>query len=114
MKIYLGLALIIVFLVSCKHPSDDYKIVFNDPLLYCKTVKRLNDVVMENNFPPIVACRNYTYANIAAYECIVAGDSSYISLAGQLKGLTRLLTFTWLPCWRSLNLKMLLLFRREV
>ena len=45
---------------------------------------------MENNFPPIVACRNYTYANIAAYECMVAGDSSYISLAGQLKGLTRL------------------------
>jgi hypothetical protein len=45
---------------------------------------------MENNFPPVVASRNYTYANIAAYECIAAGDSSYISLVGQLKGLTRI------------------------
>jgi hypothetical protein len=90
MKTFLGLASFILFFVSCKHSPDNYKSVFNDPLLYCKTVKKLNDVVMENNFPPIVACRNYTYANIAAYECMVAGDSSYISLAGQLKGLTRL------------------------
>jgi len=42
---------------------------------------------MENNFPPVVASRNYTYANVAAYECIAAGDSSYMSLAGQLRGL---------------------------
>ena len=90
MKTFLGLASFILFFVSCKHSPDNYKSVFNDPVLYCKTVKKLNDVVMENNFPPIVACRNYTYANIAAYECMVAGDSSYISLAGQLKGLTRL------------------------
>ena len=62
--------------------------MFNDPILYCKTVKKLNDVVMENNFPPVVASRNYTYANVAAYECIAAGDSNYVSLAGQLKGLS--------------------------
>lgn len=48
----------------------------------------LNDVVMENNFPPIIASRNYTYANIAAYECMAANDSNYNSLAGQLRGLS--------------------------
>ncbi len=60
---------------------------FNDPILYCKTVKQLNDVVLENNFPPMIANRNYTYANIAAYECIVAGDSSFLSLSGQIRHL---------------------------
>ncbi|ANE51051.1 vanadium-dependent haloperoxidase [Flavisolibacter tropicus] len=60
---------------------------FNDPLVYCKTVKKLNDVVLYNNFPPMIASRNYVYANIAAYECVAAGDSSYQSLAGQIKHL---------------------------
>jgi len=60
---------------------------FDNQLLYCKTVKKLNDVVLENNFPPMIAARNYAYANIAAYECIVAGDSSYVTLSGQIKHL---------------------------
>lgn len=43
---------------------------------------------MQNNFPPIIASRNYVYANIAAYEVIAAGDPQhYQSLAGQLNGL---------------------------
>lgn len=87
MEKYFWVAPLAVLIISCKPKSNDYKEVFNDPILYCKTVKKLNEVVMENNFPPIVASRNYTYANIAAYECIAAGDSNYISLAGQLKGL---------------------------
>jgi hypothetical protein len=81
---------LIFLIISCNQRSHDYAKVFNDPILYCKTVKKLNEVVMENNFPPIIASRNYTYANIAAYECIAAGDSNYISLTGQLKGLTAL------------------------
>ena len=58
---------------------------FDNQLLYCKTVKKLNDVVLENNFPPMIATRNYVYANIAAFECVAAGDDNYISLAGQIK-----------------------------
>ncbi|MEO6916409.1 MAG: vanadium-dependent haloperoxidase [Chitinophagaceae bacterium] len=72
---------------SCKPPKN-YISVIHDPLLYCTTVKRLNDIVLENNFPPVVASRNYVYANVAAYEVIAAGyDSAYQSLAGQLNGL---------------------------
>jgi hypothetical protein len=87
MKTYLLTALVGFLLISCKQHSHDYKKVFSDPVLYSKTVKRLNDVVLENNFPPMIGSRNYAYANIAAYECIVAGDNNYVSLAGQLKGL---------------------------
>jgi hypothetical protein len=84
MKKYFWLASVGFLIVSCKQQSHDYAKVFSDPLLYCKTVKKLNDVVLENNFPPMIASRNYAYANIAAYECVAAGDHNYISLAGQV------------------------------
>lgn len=81
----LSIALVAVFaaLVSCK--SGDYKKVTADPILYSKTVKKLNNIVLENNFPPMIASRNYVYATIAAYECVVAGDSTYRSLHGQIR-----------------------------
>jgi len=74
---------------ACK-PGGDPASYTSDPLLYCKTVKKLNDVVLYNNFPPMIASRNYVYANIAAYECIAAGDSSYHSLSGQIKHLPQM------------------------
>ncbi len=77
-------------LLSCKEKSGDYKKLTNDPILYCKTVKDLNNVVLSNNFPPMVAARIYAYANIAAYECIAAGDTGFQSLAGQINGLEKL------------------------
>ena len=86
MKKYLWLACVGFLMISCGQKSD-YKEIFSDPILYSKTVKKLNDVVLENNFPPMIASRNYAYANIAAYECMVAGDNSYISLSGQIKDL---------------------------
>lgn len=72
-------------LFACK--QKDYSRYTSDPLLFCKTVKKLNDVVLHNNFSPVVASRNYAYANIAAYECIAAGDTSYRSLHGQVRHL---------------------------
>src|SRR5450631_3257246 len=74
-------------LMSCNRKSD-YDAVFKNPLLYCKTVYQLNTVVMGNNFSPIVASRNYTYANVAAYQVVAGGyPEQYESLAGQLHGL---------------------------
>ncbi len=72
---------------SCTEKAGDYKKYTEDPLLYCKTVKKLNDVVLENNFPPMIATRNYAYANIAAYETMAAGNSQFESLSGQIKHL---------------------------
>lgn len=74
---------ICVLFIACGQKDD--KLSASDPLLYSKTVKKLNDIVLENNFPPMIASRNYVYANIAAYECMVAGDSSYRTLAGLIK-----------------------------
>jgi hypothetical protein len=75
-----------VFFTACKKP--DYKNILHDPRLYSRTVHELNGVVMGNNFTPVVASRNYAYANIAGYEVIAAGyPAKYQSLAGQLNGL---------------------------
>lgn len=77
---------VILTFTSCKKP--DYQKVTHDPELYRTTVKKLNDIVLENNFPPVIASRNYAYANIAAYEVIAAGDPKHFrSLAGQIKHL---------------------------
>jgi hypothetical protein len=69
-------------------PNKNYELIFKDPNLYSKTVHELNKVVMGNNFSPIVASRNYLYANVAAYEVIAAGyPEKYNSLSGMLNGL---------------------------
>ncbi|MBX9784736.1 MAG: vanadium-dependent haloperoxidase [Chitinophagaceae bacterium] len=80
----LYIAAITVFMIACQ-PKGDYTKFTNDPLLYSKTVKKLNNIVLENNFPPMIASRNYVYASIAGYECIAAGDNNYQSLSGQIK-----------------------------
>jgi hypothetical protein len=83
-----GITISILVLAGCKGKQKEYVNAFNDPLLFSKTVKELNNVVMQNNFPPIIASRNYTYATIAAYEVMVLGDSRFQSLAGQIKHLS--------------------------
>ena len=76
-----------VLLFGCKS-NTEYKNYLHNPDLFSNTVHELNTVVMGNNFPPMVASRNYAYAAIAAYEVVAASNpSDYQSLAGQLNGL---------------------------
>ena len=90
MKHLLVISIVGACLVSC-NTKKDYAKIFDDPMLYCNTVHELNTVVMGNNFAPIVASRNYTYASIAGYEVIAAGyPERYNSLGGQLRGLSTL------------------------
>jgi hypothetical protein len=87
MKNILMIAIIASCFFSC-NKKEDYKKIFDDPILYSRTVHELNSVVMGNNFSPIVASRNYMYAAVAGYEVIAAGfPDQYSSLAGQLHGL---------------------------
>lgn len=89
MKKFFGGVLAIVFMVSCTSSSTEYKTYLSNPQLFSQVVHELNTVVMGNNFAPIVASRNYTYASIAAYEVIAAGfPSRFNSLAGQITDLT--------------------------
>lgn len=81
----LGLCFIALF--ACNN-NTAYKSFLHDPILFSKTVHELNTVVMGNNFPPMVASRNYAYAAIAAYEVMAAANADkYQSLGGQLNGL---------------------------
>ena len=80
-------ALCAMAVTGCNRKSD-YNAIFKNPVLYSKTVYQLNTVVMGNNFSPIVASRNYTYANVAAYQVVAGGyPDQYESLSGQLRGL---------------------------
>ncbi|HEY1061087.1 MAG TPA: vanadium-dependent haloperoxidase [Daejeonella sp.] len=76
----------LILISSCKRA--DHNKIFKDATLYRQTVKKLNDIILINGFPPCIASRNYAYANIAAYEVIAAGDTmNYKSLSGQIKHL---------------------------
>jgi PAP2 superfamily len=82
-------AFAVCLLLYCCNNKPVQKTYFTDAFSYSKTVKELNEVVKFVGFAPIVASRNYAYANIAAYECIAAGyPKEYNSLAGQINGLT--------------------------
>ncbi|MGQ0738722.1 MAG: vanadium-dependent haloperoxidase [Bacteroidota bacterium] len=56
-----------------------------------QTLHRLNQLlvttVMDDLFTPPVACRIYTYPNIAFYECLRNEDPSFPPLSGKLNGL---------------------------
>jgi len=85
---------VIVFITllftSCNQQKSNKKNPFDDSILFAHAVKELNNVVMDNDFPPIVASRNYAYASIGAYETMVLGDHRFKSFAGKLHGLTPL------------------------
>lgn len=86
-RLFMGLC-VVLCLFACKQ-SNEYKTYLHNPELFSQTVHELNTVVMGNNFPPMVAARNYVYAAVAAYEVMAAGNpDQYQSLAGQLNGLT--------------------------
>src|SRR5690349_6766410 len=90
MKKSLLIASTMMVLMSCAS-KHDYRTIMSNPDTYAKTVYELNTVVMGNGFSPVVASRNYLYANVAAYEVIAAGyPDRFNSLAGQLNGLTAL------------------------
>lgn len=87
MKIVTAPLALLLLLIGCTNKPVP-KTYFDNASTYCKTVKELNEVVKHVGFAPIVASRNYAYANIAAYECIAGGyPGEYQSMAGQLNGL---------------------------
>jgi hypothetical protein len=65
----------------------------NEPIVITSTdyqngVDKVTEIMIHDIFSPPVASRIFAYPNIAAYEIIVQNDSSYNSLAGQIKHLT--------------------------
>lgn len=77
-----------LFLFSCTNKSTEYKAQVQQPELLHRTLKQITDVIVHDIFSPPVASRIYAYSTVAAYEAIIHQDSTYVSLAGQLNGLT--------------------------
>ena len=50
----------------------------------------MTDVIVHDIYSPPVASRIYAYVTIAGYEAAVAGNSNYVTLAGQLHNFTLL------------------------
>ncbi len=87
MKKIIGCLFLAIILFACMQ-NNEYKTFLHNPAIFSNTVHELNTVVMGNNFPPMIASRNYVYAAIAAYEVIAAADpQQYQSLGNQLNGL---------------------------
>ena len=53
-------------------------------------IKKMTDVMVHDIYSPPVAARTYAYISIAGYEAACAGDPAFVSLAGQLHGLSNL------------------------
>lgn len=70
-------------LLSCKEAKKDIEVSANE---LHDAMQKLTDVIVHDIFSPPVASRIYAYPSIAAYEILALNDSTYRSLAGQLRG----------------------------
>jgi len=82
---------LILLVVSCTAPSkNEWRKESANPKRLHRSVKQVTDAIVYDIFSPPVASRIYAYVSIAAYEAAIAGDSTYLSLAGQLHELSTL------------------------
>jgi len=84
MKYKLLVIFSLLFVLSCKKKTTEYKSKANNPEFLHRTMKAITDRIVYDIFSPPVASRIYTYASVAAYEAIIHEYPSYKSLAGQL------------------------------
>ncbi|MDA1019716.1 MAG: vanadium-dependent haloperoxidase [Bacteroidetes bacterium] len=83
------LIILLIVVTGCQS-NDKYKDSLNDPETFQYAIKSLTDIIVYDIFSPPVASRVYVYPTIAAYQVIQKqNDSTYLDLAGQLKGLDR-------------------------
>jgi hypothetical protein len=79
---------LISIMISCTSDTGEYKTKVQNPDFLHRSLKQITDVIVHDIFSPPVASRIYAYASIAAYEAAIHQDPAYISLAGQVNGLT--------------------------
>lgn len=91
MKSFYILSLSVLLLV-CKNSSanTNWKNASEDPDYIHRSIKKVTDVIVYDIFSPPVASRIYAYITVAGYEAARFSNPGYISLAGQLNGLTPL------------------------
>ena len=75
--------LVLFTLLGCQESKKDIEVSANE---LHDAMQKLTDVIVHDIFSPPVASRIYAYPSIAAYEILALNDSTYRSLAGQLRG----------------------------
>lgn len=75
--------LVLFTLLGCQESKRDIEVSANE---LHDAMQKLTDVIVHDIFSPPVASRIYAYPSIAAYEILALNDSTYRSLAGQLRG----------------------------
>ena len=68
--------------------DNKWKQLADNPDYFHRAVKQVTDVIVHDVYSPPVASRTYAYITIAGYEAARFGNTDYLTLAGQLHGLT--------------------------
>ena len=77
-----------LFVTVSAAASENWKQKSENPEFIHRSIKQVTDVMVHDIYSPPVASRIYAYVTIAGYEAAIQGNRKYISLAGQLHGLT--------------------------
>ncbi|MFS4455079.1 vanadium-dependent haloperoxidase [Maribacter sp. 2304DJ31-5] len=86
MKKHIALLLFLgILLFTCKKSVEPITI---SPEEFHASVDKVTAVMIHDIFSPPVASRIFAYPNIAAYEIIALHNEDYLSLSGQVNGLT--------------------------
>jgi PAP2 superfamily len=73
-------------LAACQKGEKYNQQAANSPALLQQVEKHVTEVIVHDIFSPVVASRIYAYSSLAAYEALAPSDSTYRSMAGQLRG----------------------------
>ncbi len=86
MKTLQTLALIVCF-SSCSLTNREWQAQHSSSDALHRSVKKITDVIVHDIFSPPTASRIYVYASVAAYEAARHDDTTFLTLANQLKDL---------------------------
>jgi hypothetical protein len=76
-------------MASCNgSPEKDWRAAAERPDFLHRSIKQVTDIIVHDIFSPPVASRIYAYTSIAAYEAAIQANPQFISVAGQVHGLT--------------------------
>ncbi len=76
--------------ISCLSQADNWRSKTEKADFIHRAIKKVTDVMVYDIYSPPVASRTYAYISVAGYETLLHSNKSYVSLTGQLHGLTAL------------------------
>lgn len=89
--IYLLLLPFLIMVTSCeKKAKEAYLKEVAQADFYHESLNKLTEVMIHDIFSPPVASRIYSYANLAAYEAMVAENKDFPTMVGKIKDLKEL------------------------